>query len=374
LLDQLKSLAQQNGATLYVVLLAAYFAFLHRYTGQADLIVGTPVTNRSLPETEKIIGFFLNTLALRTRVDGSSRFIDFLSQVKNETRLALENQEAPFEKVVDEVQPKRDLSHHPIFQTMFVWNQDAVSALRLSNVDVEMIWIDGGASKFDLTFFAGELKNKLEIAAEFAVDLFDIETIDRMLDNFGVFLRSIAFDPTTTIATLPILTEAEYHRVWVEWNQTQTNFPRESLIHELIESRAKEKPNAPAIFFDDQELSYGELDMRANQLAIALREHGLTNNTPIALCVERSSEMIIGIVGILKAGGAYVPIDPSYPQERIAFVLEDTQTPIILTQKHLAPRMPKTHAKIIALDDAPKSIDTLPTSIAQRSDSIAYII
>jgi amino acid adenylation domain-containing protein len=373
----IRALAQQAGATPYMALLAAFNALLHRYTGQKDIIVGTPIANRAQTETQHAIGFFLNTLALRANVSGGMTFRDVLTNTRDIALNAYANQAVPFERVVDEVQPKRDLSHHPIFQVMFVHQQDAATDVQLRGVEVEPVFVDGGVSKFDLTVFARESQHGLTIAIEYATDLFDAPTIERMLAHYEVLLTSAVLQPDQPIEQLAWMSAAERHQVLVAWNETSIAVPPQTCIHPLIEDAAQRTPQADAVRFGDHCLSYVELNARANQLAHHLRRLGLTPGAPVVLCVERSLEMIVGIVGILKAGGAYVPLDPAYPQDRLAFALEDTRASIVLTQSHLHARLPETQARVVSLDaDWPEIANEPQDNPTPNTtpDDLAYVI
>lgn len=377
LLRGVQSLAQQSNATPFMVLLAAFYALLHRYTGQTDLIVGTPIANRNRPEVQNLIGFFLNTLALRVPVVGEVTFAGLLAQVRQAALEAFANPDVPFEKLVEALQPTRDLSYHPLFQVMFVYQQHTGAPFTLPGVSVEPLFIDGGVSKFDVTLFAVETEHGLEVGVEYASDLFDAPSIERLVSHFETLLRGAVAQPRQPVAQLPLLPAAEREQLLVQWNHTQLDYPRDTVIHTLIEQNAQKTPDAPALLFQDQTLTYRQLNERANQLAHHLQTLGVRANTPVALCVERSIEMFVGMVGILKAGGAYVPLDPSYPAERLAFVLEDTQAPVVLTQTHLRANLPPMRATVLCLDADTAQFSNSPITnlvTAITSDALAYII
>jgi amino acid adenylation domain-containing protein len=376
-LERIRALAQQSGATPFMVLLATFNVLLHRYTRQDDIIVGTPIANRAQTETHHVIGFFLNSLALRAHVASGMTFRDVLTNTRDAALNAYANQAVPFERVVDEVQPRRDLSHHPIFQVMFVHQQDAAADIQLRGLEVEPVLVDGGVSKFDLTLFARESQDGLTVAIEYATDLFDAPTIERMLEHYEVLLTSAVQQPDQRIDQLALMSDAERRKVLAGWNQTHADAPQQACIHQIIEAAAQQSRQADAVRFQDQRLSYAELNTRANQLAHYLRRKGLSPGAPVALCVERSLEMIVAIVGILKAGGAYVPLDPAYPEERLAFALDDTQATLVLTQAHLHARLPVSNATIVSLDadwpeiaNEPQGNPTPNTS----PDDLAYVI
>jgi amino acid adenylation domain-containing protein len=377
LLRGVQALAQQANATNFMVLLAAFYALLHRYTGQNDLVVGTPIANRNRPEVENLMGLFLNTLALRTSVNGEASFAALVAQVREGVLRAFANPEVPFEKLVEALQPTRDLSHHPLFQVMFVYQQHSGPSLALPGLEVAPLFVDGGVSKFDVTLFVVETAHGLEVGMEYATDLFAAATIERLIGHFEMLLQGAVAQPNQIVARLPLVPAAERERLLIEWNRTALDYPREALIHSFIEQNAQITPAALALFFKEHTLTYRELNERANQLAHHLQTLGVGPNTPVALCVERSLEMFVGMVGILKAGGAYVPLDPSYPTERLAFVLQDTGAPVVLTQQNVRPSLPATQAKIICLDSDAAEFSNSPIAnlpIANNSDSLAYII
>jgi amino acid adenylation domain-containing protein len=332
---KLKELSRDNGVTLFVTLLAAFKTLLYRYTAQEDLVVGCPMLNRRLPETENLLGSFVNTLVLRTSYSGNPSFRETLRRVRETCVGAFAHQDFPFEKLVEELQPQRDLARNPIFQVMFAFQNTAVPALELAGLRSDAVEIDGGMTKFDFTFSLIDKEHGIAGHIEYSTDLFHRDTIERMARHFQILLEAIVADPDQSIATLPILTEAERHQILVEWNDTAADYPKDQCIHELFEAQVERTPEAIALEFEGSEITYRELNRRANQLAHYLISLGIGPEKLVGICVERSIEMVVGLMGILKAGGAYVPLDPSYPKERLRFMLEDSQVSVLLTQEKL---------------------------------------
>ncbi len=374
---RLETLARERGATMFMTLLAAFYALLYRYTGQADLLVGTPIANRSRPELENLIGFFLNTLVLRADLSGEPRFDDLLAQVRRVALEAFAHQDLPFERLVDEIRPKRDLSANPLFQVMFVYQENQVDAFRLPGLDLELLPIDGGFAKFDLTLFAGREDGNLTLAVEYSRDLFDGETIDRLLSHLVTLLEGIAANPDTPLGRLPLLSPAERTTLLVNWNDTAAPFPADTLIHELIEARAGAAPDQPAVLFAAERLTYRELNERANRLAHALQARGAGAGARIGLCLERSIDLPVAMLAILKAGGAYIPLDPSYPAERLAWMLADSGAEIVVTHRRLRERIPGGANRLLLIDADWQAIERFPAANPTRpvgADALAYII
>jgi amino acid adenylation domain-containing protein len=348
--ESLKSLGRQEGCTLFMTLLAAFQTLLYRYTAQEEITVGTSITNRSRVETEPLIGIFVNTLVLRTDLSGNPSFRELLRRVREVTLEAYAHQDLPFEKLVEELQPERELSHSPLFQVMFVLQNAPAATLKLPGLSVSLIDRHNQTAKFDLLLSMVEDASHLTGSLEYSTDLFEAGTIERLLDNFQILLETAVAETDRTLGTLRILTSAEQHRLLVEWNDTATGYPSESLAHEYFERQAANTPDAVAVTFGAEQLTYRELNARANRLAHALRRLGVGADVLVGLLVERSLEMVIGLLGILKAGGAYLPLDPSYPPERLAFMLEDSAVPVLLTQQHLREHLPAHQAEVLCLD------------------------
>ncbi|MDZ8258877.1 non-ribosomal peptide synthetase [Nostoc sp. ChiQUE01b] len=339
--QKLANFSRQEGATLYMTLLAAYVTLLYRYTGSDDIIVGTPLAKRDRTELEGLIGFFVNTLVLRTDLSGNPSFQKLLHRVRQVTLKAYTHPDLPLEELVKALQPQRDLSHTPLFQVMFILESVLTSEIEMSGLTVSSFAAERTIAKFDLTLFIKNTGNKLVAAWQYNTDLFDAPTIERMAGHFVTLLEGVIANPQQPIYQLPLLTEAEQRKLLVEWNDTQIEYPIDKSIPQLFEAQVERTPDAVAVEFGNQRLTYDELNCRANQLAHYLKSLGVKADVLVGLCVERSLEMVVGLLGILKAGGAYVPLDPNYPQERLAFMLEDAQVSVLLTQQPLVERLPQ---------------------------------
>src|SRR5215510_12466227 len=312
--EGLQRLGQKEQATLFMVLVAAFQVLLYRYTGEKDLLVGTPVANRNRVELEKLIGFFVNTLVLRTNLGGEPSFRELLRRVREVCVQAYAHQDVPFDKLVEELQPERDLSYTPLFQVMFVLQRGGLPGLKLGAVEGEPVAIETRVAKFDLTLGVEESREGLKGVLEYNRDLFEGESIRRMVRHWQTLLEGIAEDAEQRISELPLLAEWEMRQLLVEWNNNQVEYAREEYVHGMFEKQAGETPEQWAVVFEETRLTYGELNRRANQLAHYLRRLGVGPDVLVAICVERSADIVIGLLGILKAGGVYVPLDPEYPK------------------------------------------------------------
>ncbi|NHC34670.1 non-ribosomal peptide synthetase [Scytonema millei] len=336
LTQSLEAFSQQSGVTLFMTLLAAFQTLLYRYTGQEDIAVGSPIANRNRPEIEPLIGFFVNSLVLRTHLSGNPTFQELLGRVREVTLGAYAHQDLPFEKLVEELHPERDLSRHPLFSVAIALQNTPITALELPGLALSQFEFDNGTSRLDLEFHLWQTPAGLQGQIIYSTDLFDRSTIVRMLGHFQTLLEGIVANPNQRLVDLPILTAAERQQLLVEWNLTQQDYPSQC-IHQLFEAQADKTPNAIAVVYKDEQLTYQELNYRSNQLASYLQKLGVAPEVKVGICVERSLLMMVGILGILKAEGAYVPLDPTYPSERLKFMLEDAQITILLTQQSLAP-------------------------------------
>jgi non-ribosomal peptide synthetase component F len=302
-----------------MTLLAAYQTLLHRYTGAEDICVGSPIANRPLRETEQLIGCFLNTLVMRTDLSGNPTFGELLHRVRETTLEAYAHQEVPFEKIVDAVQPERATDHSPLFQVTFsLLNTPAVQIEKVQHLTLTSVESDTATSQFDLQLLMADGDEALAATFVYNTDLFEAASISRMVGYFETLLESIVESPEEKLSELQLLNETDYHELLVYLNRTAGYFPTDATITQLIEEQARRTPDATAVTFADQSLTYGELNRRTNQLAHYLRSAGIGPEMCVGLCVERSLEMVVGILGILKAGGAYVPLEPAYPTERLA--------------------------------------------------------
>ncbi|MBI3418287.1 MAG: amino acid adenylation domain-containing protein [Verrucomicrobia bacterium] len=373
----LRGLSQQEGATQFMLLLTAFNVLLHRYTGQDDIVVGTPVAGRSWTEVENLIGYFSNSLVLRTKFAGNPTFRQLLKQVREMTLGAFSNQELPFEKLVEELQPERDLSRSPIYQIMFSVGQARGEETSLRGLQLTPLNPDRGTAKFDLSFGFRELPEGLSAGCEYATDLFDAATFKRFFAHLGVLLEAIAANPDLPVDELPLLTETERHQLLAEWNDTHAAYPRQICVHELVEKQAARVPENVALVFEGRSLTYRELNGRANQLARLLQARGVRPDVQVAILVERSLEMIIAVLGILKAGAAFAPLDPAMPKDRLSLILAEAKAPVVLTLQALTDRLPETSAEVFCLDHdggvlAAQS-DQNP-GLSQVPDSLAYVI
>ncbi len=377
LTNGLTQLSQQQGATLFMTLLAAFDTLLYRYTGVADILVGSPIANRNRSEIEGLIGFFINTLVLRTDLSGNPSFSELLTRVREMAMDAYSHQDLPFEMLVETLQPQRDLSHTPLFQVMFVLQNAPISTIELTGLTISLLPTESATAKFDLTLAMQNTPTGLVGVWEYNTDLFDAGTIERMTDHFVTLLEGIVANPQQPISQLPLLTEFEQQQLLVEWNDTQVDYPQDQCIHQLFEEQVERTPDAVAVVFENQQLTYYELNCRANQLAHYLKSLGVKADVLVGICVERSLEMVVGLLGILKAGGAYVPLDPEYPQDRLSFILEDTQVQVLLTQQPLLDKLPELQGNVVCLDTdwqmiSQSSQENLIT--ATKASNLAYVI
>jgi len=332
LTHSLNKLSLDQGCTLFMALLAAFKIILYRYTGQADLNVGTPIANRDQDDIENLIGFFINTLVLRTNLSGNPTFLEVLEKVREVSLSAYDHQDMPFEKLVEELQPPRDLSRSPFFQVLFSLQNTPTQPLELPDLTFETLYAYNGKAKFDLSVYLWEKSGQLGGVFEYNTDLFEAETITRMIEHFKNLLQAAAANPNLRISDLPLLTEREQEQLLVEWNATEKEYPLEKCFHELFESQAEQTPDSVAVELDNKALTYRQLNARANCLARHLRKLGVGPDVLVGICVERSPDMLVGLLGVMKAGGAYVPLDPSYPKERLAYMIEDAEPQVLLTQ------------------------------------------
>ncbi|RCL20455.1 non-ribosomal peptide synthetase, partial [Pseudomonas sp. AFG_SD02_1510_Pfu_092] len=341
----LRQLAQQQGATPFMLLLASFQVLLHRYSGQAEVRVGVPIANRNRVETERLIGLFVNTQVLRAEFDTQLTFTELLAQVRQRALDAQVHQDLPFEQLVDALQPGRSLSHSPLFQVMYnhqaqTQTQGKGERRSLPGLEVESLQWNVHTAQFDLTLDSFEHAQGISATLTFASDLFDASTIQRMARHWLNLLHGIVADPGQRVAELPLLDDSERQQIVQGWNATQADYPGATSIHQLIEAQVLATPGAPALAFAEQTLTYAELNRRANQLAHKLRELGVGPDVLVGIAMERSVEMVIGLLGIVKAGGAYVPLDPEYPQDRLSYMFEDSGIALLLTQSHLHAALP----------------------------------
>ena len=375
--DRLSRFSRSENATLYMTLLAAYQALLHRYSGQEDIVVGSPIANRTHSETEGLIGFFVNTILMRTDLAGNPTFRQLLHRVREDALGAYANQDVPFEKLVEVLGPDRYLGRLPLFQVWFALQNVPRTEFHFGGLELSSIDSHNGTAKFDLGLFAVERPDGLYFTAEYSTDLFESATIRRMLTHYQILLEAIVENPDQRIGELLILTENERKQVVAEWNDTHRDYPRERSLHQFVEDQVERTPDAPAVVLDAQQLSYREFNSRANQLAHRLRKLGVGPGKLVAVCAERSLEMVIAVHATMKAGGAYLPIDPDYPPSRRKLILHDAEAVVILTQQPLVEGLPENTIPMICLERdwhtlADEPSDNPPTTTTGKD--LAYVI
>jgi amino acid adenylation domain-containing protein len=377
LLESLWSLSRREGVTLFMTLLTAFKTLLFRYSEQTDLVLGTPISGRNRVETEPLLGDFVNMLILRTDLSGDPSFRELLQRTRQVMLEAHEHGQVPFEKLVAELQPARALSYSPVFQVMFVLENAQGESPQFDGLITKQLRFDTGTAKHDLILSMFEGAQSLRGEFEYATDLFEHETISRLVGHFQRLLEGIVADPNQRLSALPLLTEPERHQSLIAWNDTAVEFPGPSCIHQLFEEQAERRPEAAAVWFEGRRLTYGELNNRANHLANYLQKHGVGPDVLVGICVERSLEMMVGLLGILKAGGAYLPLDLTLPRERLAFMMEDAQVSLLVTQESLCESLPRHEAIAVYLDaDWEKIARESPSNPSSpvNGEHLAYVI
>ena len=356
LVDGLHQLDQKNGVTLFMTTLAAFQVLVQRYTGQTDVAIGVPIANRHQLAIENLIGTFVNTLVLRTDLAGDPTFDDVLDRVRNTALEAFAHQDLSFAQLVAELQPERDTSHNPLFQIMFNVINVPTPTPRLTGLDVTYLEVDRGGAQFDLSCTVIDVPDLQRVTLSYNTDLFNDDTGARFLQHYRILLDSIVAQPDLHISDLPILIEAERQQLLWNWNNTTVDYPRDKCIHHLFEEQVERTPDAVAVISQslrqrtEERVTYRDLNRRANQLAHYLAKLGVGPGTYVGISLERSVEMVVGLLGILKVGGAYVPLDPAFPRERLAFMLQDSQVPVLLTQQSLVRELPAHTARVVCLD------------------------
>lgn len=373
--ENITTLSHKAGTTMFMTILAAFQTLLYRYSGQTDILIGSPIANRNRTEVESIIGFFVNTIVLRADLSGDPTFMELLSRVRENTLQAYAHQDVPFERIIEEIQPTRDLSRNPVFQVMFVLQNTPMENIDLMGLQLNTYDVDNGMAKFDLTLTMEETEAGLKGCFEYNTDLFEASTIERMIGHLCTLLESIVITPELQINQIPLLTEGEIQQIQ-EWNKTQSDYPENRCIHELFEEQVDKTPKNIAIVHGEYQLTYEQLNKRANQLAHTLRKVGVGPEKLVGICMDRSVEMVIAIYGVLKAGGAYVPVDPSYPQERIEHILADSGITVLLTKSYLKDDLPTNRVVVYFMDDdktfANESSENLTFEVSP--EHLAYMI
>ncbi|MFH5732684.1 pyoverdine non-ribosomal peptide synthetase PvdD [Pseudomonas aeruginosa] len=375
----LRRVAQQEGATAFALLLASFQALLYRYSGQADIRVGVPIANRNRVEIERLIGFFVNTQVLKADLDGRMGFDELLAQARQRALEAQAHQDLPFEQLVEALQPERSLSHNPLFQVLFNYQSEARGngqAFRFDELQMESVQFDSRTAQFDLTLDLTDEEQRFCAVFDYATDLFDASTVERLAGHWRNLLRGIVANPRQRLGELPLLDAPERRQTLSEWNPAQREYVVQGTLQQRFEEQARQRPQAVALILDEQRLSYGELNARVNRLAHCLIARGVGADVPVGLALERSLDMLVGLLAILKAGGAYLPLDPAAPEERLAHILDDSGVRLLLTQGHLLERLPRqAGVEVLAIDglvlDGYAESDPLPTLSA---DNLAYVI
>ena len=375
--SRLKGLSQREATTLFMTLLAAFNVLLSRYTGQDDIVVGSPFTNRQRAEVEGLIGFFVNTVPLRTSLSGDLSFRQLLQQVKATALEAYDHRELPFEKLVESLRPERNLSYNPMFQVLFAVQNSAAVTEKVAGITLQLQDVDTGTSKFDLTCTVISHDDKFETNFEYNTDLFEPATIRRMIDSFHSILQAVVENPEMPISRLPLLNEKARQRVLAEWNATQSAYPKEKCIQELVEAQVARQPETIAVVHEGNKLTYRELNQRANQLAHYLRQQGVGPDVPVGVCLENSLDLPIALLAVLKAGGAVLALDPAYPKERLQLMLEDSGAPLLLSREGLLPELAGGSTKRLCLLSITEFVERESRENPARittPQSLAYVI
>ncbi|MEO8304801.1 MAG: amino acid adenylation domain-containing protein [Betaproteobacteria bacterium] len=377
LVEGLEALARRERATLFMALLAAFQVLLHRYTGATDIAVGAPVAGRRHPEVEDLIGFFLNTLVLRVDLSAEPTFVDALARTRDATLAALENQDVPFERVVEEMALARDPSRNPLFQIAFAFWNAPDNELTLEGVEARRVALPGRSSKFELSLNLRRSPRGMDATWEYCTDLFDRPTIARLATCFAVLVNAIVAEPRRPIGTLPLLSEAQRRRVLVEWNAVAADYPRQATLHSLVEAQAARIPRSVAVRHEAMELSYGDLNRKANRFASLLAQRGVRRGDTIAVCLARTPKLLIVLLGIMKAGAAYLPFDVELPGERLAFMIDDAGAKIVVVDNETAGALPATCPTPLLLDDDLFESETDPGAFPKTKvgpTDLAYVI
>ncbi|HTL15688.1 MAG TPA: amino acid adenylation domain-containing protein, partial [Patescibacteria group bacterium] len=377
LVEGLRGLARREEASLFCLMMASFQVWLHRWTGESDVVVGTPVANRECAEVQPLLGFFLNTVPIRTRLEGALRFRDLLGAVRETVLGALNHADLPFEQMVEMAAQRRNRNQSPLHQVMFVLVEEGLPKWALGQAQAQPLLVDTSASKYQLVLSVTAEGPVWNCQFEYATDLFTAENVARTAAHFTELLHSIAAHPEEPIGRLNLLRPEERRRLLIEWNRTERGYPRDKCVHQLFEEQVERTPEAVAVEFEGQKLTYRELNQRSNQLAHHLCRLGLRTEALVALFLERSLEMVVAIYGTMKAGGVYVPIDPTYPPDRVTFMLRDASPSVILTQEKLFKKLPVIPAQVISLDGDSEAIERKSKDSPRTGvgpDNLAYVI
>ncbi|MGI9308049.1 MAG: amino acid adenylation domain-containing protein, partial [Gammaproteobacteria bacterium] len=374
LLENLEQLAKDQNSTLYMVVLAAINVLLNRYSRQDDIVIGVPVAGRDRTELEKIIGFFINTTVVRTDLSDNPSFNDLLAQVKHKTLDVFEHSNLPFEKLVQELNPDRDQSYPPIFQVMYTLQNREKELVPFEGLEVEPVTAEPGYAKFDLAIVVEDRTDGLAVWFEYNTDIFRPETMASMLVHFGALLNSIVSKPEAQIDDFKLLRNDEREALLSSWGAVESEYPSDQCIHTLFESQAAANPNATAVVFEDQRLTYEALNKQANQLAHQLIQSGVTAGTLVGLSMQRSADLIVGVLGILKAGGAYVPLDPNYPADRLRFIVEDSRCDIVVSHSSVEYDKQGFDGTLICTDQLSADLAETNPKSGVTADDLIYVI
>jgi aspartate racemase len=375
--EAVKALGRREGVTLFMTLLAAFQTLLYRYTGKEDICVGTPIANRNRAELENLMGFFVNTLVMRSDLSGDPTFPELLQRVREVALGGYAHQDVPFEKLVEELQPVRSLSHSPLFQVLFALQNASMQTVNPPKLELSLMEVNTHTAKFDLTMGVKDTEQGLRLRMEYNTDLFDAPTVTRLVSHFQNLLSAVVSNAARPLHQLPLLSASERARLLVEWNDTRRPFPSEKCLQDLFDEQAVNNPSAVALECDDETVTYGELQRRSNQLAHYLRGFGVGPEVPVAVLMERSIEVVVSLLGILKAGGAYVPLDPSYPRERLGWMLDDSGARLVLAQQRFRGSLPEDTVSVVILEEALEVIERHAAGKLEsgaKSDNLAYII
>ncbi|SEU42919.1 Non-ribosomal peptide synthetase component F, partial [Myxococcus fulvus] len=375
--NAVKALAQREGATPFMVLLAAWQLVLSRYSGQNDVSVGSPIANRNRAETEGLVGFFVNTLVLRSSIDTQRTFRELLGQVRLSTLAAYEHQDVPFEKLVEELQPQRDLSRSPLFQVTLTLQNTPSATLTLPGITLTQLPPELETSKFDISLLLEEGSGGFAGVFNYNTDLFDAATIEGLSRHFSVLLTEAVSTPDTQLARLPLLTSAEKQQVLSTWNETARAYPRSASVHALFEQQVTRSPDAVAVVSGDEAVTYSQLDARSNQLAHHLRALGVLPGSRVAVRLDRSADLIVSLLAILKAGASYVPLDKAWPSERLSFVLRESAAGVLVSHSDVADDLPAFGAVLLLVDEEASRIARRPTTALASEvtgDDLAYVM
>ncbi|MHC5857710.1 non-ribosomal peptide synthetase [Nostoc sp.] len=377
LTDALSQFSQREDATLFMTLLAAFNILLYHYTEQEDILIGSPIANRNQAELEGMLGLFVNTLVLRNNLSGDPSFRELLHRVREVTLDAYAHQDLPFEMLVEELQPERDLSRNPLYEVMFVLQNTPMSVQEVSGLTLRTLQFDSGTAQLDIFLSMSESQQGLTGFLEYNTDIFDEATITRFISHFQTLLERIVTNQEQRISELSLLSVKERSQLLFEWNQTHADYPQDISLHQLFEQQLERSPDALALISQSEQLTYRQLNQRVNQLAHYLQKQGVIKETLVAICLERSPEMVVGILAVLKVGGAYIPLDPSYPIERLGFMLSDSQASVLITRQEILEKLPASSAKTVCLDIHKNEIaeESEENFISpSKADNLAYII